>query len=158
MYDARELLKNIPYPLALLTTRRGDEINAMPVSWLTQVSSEPPMVQAAVKTVRYTHDMLRQSGRFAVVFLRKDQKDKIQGFKSKDPNRAKKFEGFKTSETPGGCPVLTEGIGWLDCEVVSMITPGDHTLFVGEITDAKLLNRAEPLTSMDYEGYYYGLK
>jgi len=157
MYDARELLKNIPYPLALLTTRRGDEINAMPISWLTQVSSDPLMVQVAVKTVRYTHDMIRQSGRFAVVFLRKEQKDRIQRFKSKDPDRSKKFEGFKTSETHGGCPVLDDGIGWLDCEVVSMLTPGDHTLFIGEVTGAKLLNRAEPLTCADLEGYHYGL-
>ncbi len=157
MYDARELLKNIPYPLALLTTRRGDEINAMPISWLTQVSSDPLMVQAAVKTVRYTHDMIRYSGHFAVVFLKKDQSDKLQGFKSKDPDRSKKFEGFKTAETPGGLPVLAEGIGWLDCEVVSMLTPGDHTLFIGEITGAKLLNRAEPLTSLDFKDYHYGL-
>jgi len=158
MRDAKVLLKTIPYPLALLTTRRGEEINAMPVSWLGQVSSEPPMVQAAVKTVRYSHDMIRESGRFAVVFMAVNQKELIPAFKLESDDRSEKFKGFKVSETPGGCPVLDDTVGWLDCRVVSMTTPGDHTLFVGEITDAKALKEDEVLTSLDWGDYHYGIK
>ena len=158
MKDLKSLLKTIPYPLALLTARRGDEINGMPVSWLTQVSSMPPMIQVAVKTVRYTHDMILDTGRFALVFLSEDQKNVIPGFKTGGEDRSKKFEGFAVSQSSAGLPVLDDAVGWLDCRVVSMTRPGDHTLFVAEITDAKLVNEGEPLTCAHFgKDYHYGI-
>ncbi len=158
MNDLNELLKTVPYSLALLTTRRGDEVNAMPVSWMGQVSAEPPLMQIAVKPERYTHDMIRETGIFTLVFLSKEQKDNIPGFKIKGDDRSKKFEGFDVSESSAGLPVLNDAVGWMDCKVVSITRPGDHTLFVGEITDAKVLNEGEALTMAHYgKEYHYGI-
>ena len=158
MKDAKELLKTIPYSLALLTARRGDEINGMPVSWMGQVSSEPPLIQVAIKPIRYTHDMIRDTGKFALVFLSKDQKDLIPRFKSKGENRALKFGGLKLSQSPAGCPVIEESVGWMDCRMVAMMRPGDHTLFVAEITGAKF-NGGQALTLADFgRDYHYGIK
>ena len=159
MDDLRKLLKSIPYPLALLTACRGDKINAMPVSWMGQVSSDPPMIQVAVKPKRYTHDMIRDTGRFALVFLSKGQQDLIPKFKAKGDDRSKKFEGLKFRETPAGCPILDDAVGWMDCRSVSMTRPGDHTLFVAEITDAKLNSEEETLTLAHFgKDYHYGIK
>lgn len=157
--DTKELLKNIPYALAILTARRGSEKNAMPISWLAQVSSEPPLIMAAVKNIRYSHDMVRESGRFAIVFLDAGQKDLIPKFKDKDANKGRKFEGLAVSDSPGGCPVLDDSLGWLDCKVINSMKPGDHTLFIAEITVAKLIRKGEGLTLAHYgKDYHYGLK
>lgn len=159
MSDTAELLKKIPYPLALLTCRLGDIRNGMPISWFTQVSSDPPLVMTAIKTSRYTHDMVKNSGVFAIVFLDANQTDLVARFKDKSPDKAKKFEGLKVSETPAGCPVLEDSLGWLECKVITSIKPGDHTLFIAEITASKLIRTGEGLTLAHYgKDYHYGIK
>lgn len=159
MFESGELLKKIPYPLALLTCRLGDVRNGMPISWLTQVSSEPPLIMAAIKTSRYTHDMVKNSGIFAIVFLEATQTDLIGRFKDKSPDKGKKFEGLKVSETPSGCPVLEDSLGWLECKVISSLKPGDHTLFIAQISASKLLKKGEGLTLAHYgKNYHYGIK
>jgi len=159
MSDAKELLKHIPYPLALLTVRKGDLKNGMPISWVAQVSSDPLLVMAAVKGVRYSHGMVKESGRFALVFLDADQMHLVSKFKDKGPDKDKKFEGLKLGETPSGCPVPEDSLGWLDCKVIDSICPGDHTLFIAEITAAKQIKKGEGLTLKHYgKDYHYGLK
>ena len=159
MSDAKELLKKIPYPLALLTACHKDVKNAMPISWVAQVSSNPYLVMVAVKDVRFSHDMVKESGKFALVFLGTDQMDLVPKFKDKDPEKARKFAGLKVSETPSGCPVPDDALGWIECKVIDSIKPGDHTLFIGEITAAKVLKEGEGLTVAHYgKDYHYGLK
>lgn len=159
MSDEKELLGKIPYPLALITACHQDIKNAMPISWVAQVSSKPFLIMAAVKDIRYTHNMIKESGRFALVFLGADQLDLVPKFKDKDPEKARKFAGLKVSETPSGCPVLDDALGWLDCKVISSTKPGDHTLFIAEITASKVLKKGEGLTVAHYgKDYHYGLK
>lgn len=159
MQEAKELLKHIPYCLALLTARRGEEFNAMPVSWMGQVSSEPPLIQVAVKTSRYTYNMIRDTGKFGIVFLDKSQKELVPGFKLKGDDKSKKFASYKIITTPAGLPALDDSLGYCDCSVVTMLTPGDHALFIAEITAAKIIREGESLTLFHYgEDYHYGLK
>lgn len=159
MSDAKELLKHIPYPLALLTVCHLGKKNGMPISWVAQVSSDPLLIVAAVKDIRFSHDMVKESGRFALVFLDADQLDLVAKFKDKDPDKEKKFAGLKAGATPSGCPVLEDSLGWLECKVISAIKPGDHTLFIAEITAAKQIKKGEGLTLKHYgKDYHYGLK
>jgi flavin reductase (DIM6/NTAB) family NADH-FMN oxidoreductase RutF len=159
MSDAKELLKKIPYPLILLTTCEGETKNGMPISWVAQVSSNPPLVMAAVKEVRFSNRMVSESGRFALVFLGSDQLELISKFKDKDPDKKRKFTGLKIGSAPSGCPILLDALGWLDCKVISAIKPGDHTLFIAEITAAKVLRSGDGLTVSHYgKDYHYGLK
>jgi len=159
MNDRNELLKTIPCALLLLTARRGDEINAMPVSWLGQVSAEPALIQIAVKPERYTHDMIRDTGIFGLVFMDESFKDEIPGFKLKGDDKSQKFADYDISDSPAGLPVLGNAVGWMDCGVVSMVRPGDHTLFVGEITAAKMLKKGDVLTLAHFgKDYHYGIE
>jgi len=44
----------------------------------------------------------------------------------------------------------------LECEVKDSYAPGNHTLFIGKIVNARLKTEGTPFSSMDYNGIYLG--
>jgi len=47
-------------------------------------------------------------------------------------------------------------LGYLECKVREKYAPGNHTLFVGEIVDARMLSAGRPMSTLDYPGFYMG--
>ena len=50
---------------------------------------------------------------------------------------------------------IRDSIGGVECELVGQIKHGDHTVFVGEVKSARLLEDGEALT-MASTGWNYG--
>jgi flavin reductase (DIM6/NTAB) family NADH-FMN oxidoreductase RutF len=148
------VLRKMSYGIYVLTTAHEGQVNGMVASWVSLISYEPPLVCAAVHPNRRSHPMIEQSGRFALNLLAKDQVGLIAKFKA--PLPASKFERLRWREGITGCPILEEGLGYIECEVRAAYTPGNHTLFIGEIRSARLLSEADPLTTREYGGAYLG--
>lgn len=55
-------------------------------------------------------------------------------------------------------PGIDDCVGWLECEVRKRLQPGNHTLFIGEVTAAELQCDRPVLTSGDCEGVYLGAR
>ena len=55
-----------------------------------------------------------------------------------------------------GCPLLADCIGCMECCIIQSLSPGNHTLFVGEVVNAVFNREKTPLCTMDYEGCYLG--
>ena len=142
------------YGIYVLTAAHGDEINGMIASWVSQVSHEPPLVLAAVHPNRYTHDLIRQSGAFALHVIAKEQKDLLSRFKGPDPRV--KFAALEWRKGRTGSPILEDCIAWLECEVQSSLAPGNHTLFIGEVVGGRRVADGTPLNTGDYDGMYTG--
>ena len=138
----------------LLTTRQGEQVNGMVVSWASQVSYEPPLIMVAVHPNRFSHTLIEQSGRFALHAIARDQADLIGKFKGPDPEG--KFASLDWVEGVSGCPVLKGCIACLECEVRETYRPGNHTLFIGEIVEAHAFFQGTPLCTGDYGGTYTG--
>jgi flavin reductase (DIM6/NTAB) family NADH-FMN oxidoreductase RutF len=152
-----DLIKNMShmtYGIYVLTTRFKETINGMIVSWVSQVSFDPPLIMAAVHPNRFSHDLLEKSGHFALHILDRDQTDMLARFKGPDPGA--KFSSIAWSEGETGCPILTDCIGCLECRIVRSLAPGNHTLFVGEVVNAIFNSEKDPLCTLDYDGCYLG--
>jgi flavin reductase (DIM6/NTAB) family NADH-FMN oxidoreductase RutF len=147
-------MAHLTYGIYVLTTRFEDTINGMIASWVSQVSFAPPLILAAVHPNRFTHELLQKSGHFALHILARQQKDLLGRFKGPDPN--KKFESLRWREGTTGCPVLDDCIGYLECRVVQHLTPGNHSLFMGEVVSAGFNGEDAPLCTLDYDGCYVG--
>jgi flavin reductase (DIM6/NTAB) family NADH-FMN oxidoreductase RutF len=152
--DGVEVLKRLPYGIYVLTTAHGDVRNGMIASWVSQVSYEPLLIMVAIHPDRYSHWLIEKSGSFALHLLRRDQKDFIRRFKGQD--REARFESLKWLPGKRGCPILTDCIGYLECEVRERYEPGNHTLFIGKVVEAGIYGEGHPLSSFDYEGFYSG--
>ena len=149
-----EILSRAEYGVYLLTCAVGEEINGMPLSLFMQVSFSPPLVLVGVSPKRYTHKMIEESKKFAVIFLRKDQRQLVDKFKAKDIKE--KFKGLAWKRGITGAPILEDCLGWIECELREKFSPGDHTLFIGEVIAGKLVGGGKLLLISDLGKFYKG--
>ena len=52
---------------------------------------------------------------------------------------------------------MKDALAFLDCKLISEITPGDHTLFIGEVLEGDVVKGGSPLSSDDLESTYGGM-
>jgi flavin reductase (DIM6/NTAB) family NADH-FMN oxidoreductase RutF len=156
MEATRKVLQKFLYGVYLLTCCEGEELNGMPVSWVSQISFEPQLIMVAVHRDRYSHHMIQSSNSFALNLLGKDQRNIMEQFMKKDVAKREKFRGVNFERGATGVPLLTDSIGCIECKVVSFYQPGDHTLFIARIIKAFWYRNAPLLSSDDYDGAYAG--
>jgi len=153
---AMDVLGKAVYGCYLMTVKSGDMINGMPLSLFMQTGFDPPMVACGVSPKRRTHQMVKDAGSFAVVFLKKDQADLVDAFKIKGEDPGKKYDGVDWEEGETGAPLLKDCLGYVECRLVDSFSPGDHTMFIGEVVNSKLVSEGELLTIQDLDKHYSG--
>jgi flavin reductase (DIM6/NTAB) family NADH-FMN oxidoreductase RutF len=149
-----QALGNMTYGIYVLTSFYKEEINGMIASWVSQVSYDPLLIMVAVHPNRYSHNLIAKSGCFALHVLAADQLNLLGRFKGSDPKA--KFSSIQWQRGQTGCPVLKECLACFECRVTAQYSPGNHTLFLGEVLSAKVLGQGNILCSLDYDGIYLG--
>jgi len=124
----------------VVTTRAGEKINGMTAAWVSQVSLKPLLVMVSIAPARYTHTLILESGSFAINVLSSDQAELAKRFGFKSGRNTDKFAGLETFPAPSGAPILPQAYAYLDLKLAHTFAAGDHTLFVGEIVEAKILH------------------
>ncbi len=130
-----EAAKLVSHGVYVITTRRDGRVNGMTAAWVCRASFDPPLVTVAVGKARFSHDMIRDSGIFAVNILGHDGVGAGRHFGLVSGRKKDKFEGVDFDTKATGAPIIRDAIAWLDCRVVSSHEAGDHTLFIGEVVD-----------------------
>ncbi len=148
------VIGKMTFGIYVLTTAYKKTINGMIASWVSMISYNPPLIMAAVHPNRYSHKIIEKSACFALNILSQNQKNLLSRFKGPDPNA--KFTGIDYKKGITGSPILSDCIGCIECKIVEHYKPGNHTLYIGEIIDAKSLKDSIPLSTLDYEGVYLG--
>ena len=142
-----QALEKIPYGVAVVTVGRGSAENGLTVSWMSQVSFDPPMIAVAIDKVHYSEEFLRSTKTFVVNLLGEDQKKIAGHFARESMAGDNKLASLNTRASDGGAAILTDALAYFDCEAVHFFPVGDHLLVVGKVEDAGLLKDGKPLTS-----------
>ena len=147
-------LGDMTYGIYVLTSFYKEEINGMIASWVSQVSYDPLLIMVAVHPNRYSNGLIAKSGFFALHTLAKEQSDFLNRFKGSDPRA--KFSSIQWQRGRTGCPVLAECMSYFECKVKAQYTPGNHTLFLFEVREARRIAGRDALSTLDYDGVYLG--
>jgi len=142
----------------VLTVRAGGIQHGMSSSWATQVSGDPVLVMAAVDRQHFTHQMLLDSGTFALNIVGAQSKHLEDYFYSAQSRRPDNLAPFALETGVTGTPLLREALASLECRLVSTHAAGDHTLFVGAVVEARIRTSDRPLTSRELPYVYLGGK
>lgn len=130
----------------VVTTRLEDVVNGMTASWVSQVSLKPLLVMVSIGPSRYSHDLIKKSGVFAINVLEGAQADLGKRFGYKSGRQVDKFAGLEWTTAATGAPILPQAYAYLDLKLKDTCPAGDHTLFLGEVVAAKILHpQAQPL-------------
>lgn len=151
-------LFKLSYGLFVLTAKDGGKDNGCIINTVTQLTDTPKRITIAVNKANYTHDMIQKTGVFNVSVLSEDVPFKIfQQFGFQSGRDADKFAGMATqTRSANGLRYLDEYTNaFISAKVISAEDYGTHTLFVADITEAKVLS-AEP--SVTYAYYFEHIK
>lgn len=144
---------NLSYGVFILGTKAGDKINACITNTCFQAAANPVRVAISCINQNLTCQMIKESGVFSLSVL--DQTctfDTISRFGYQSGRDADKFADFEYSLDSNGCPYVTSQVcSVFECKVLSSQDLGSHTLFVAEVTDAKVVSTNSPLTYADYQ-------
>jgi flavin reductase (DIM6/NTAB) family NADH-FMN oxidoreductase RutF len=154
--DALRLLTSGLY---VLTTCVEDTLHGATVVWVTQVSSDPLLVLVALRRNSHLAQAVRQAHRFALNILAADQGTLAERFFTHltEPADSTTLQGFAYRPTASHCPLLTDALAWLECRLASELTsPGDHAIFLGEVTGTGVRRQGQPMVLRDTNWWYGG--
>jgi flavin reductase (DIM6/NTAB) family NADH-FMN oxidoreductase RutF len=155
--DIKNVLRKLEYGVYVVTMGKGKDGNAFTASWLTQVSSEPPMVAMAVNNKHQSARLLNEHDSFVVHLIGENQKEFAKIYYGPAESGYEKLKAKDISDSPGtGSPLLGGAAGYLDCRIVKRVPAGNHTVYLGEVLAASLDDDTRILTTtssgMNYTG------
>jgi flavin reductase (DIM6/NTAB) family NADH-FMN oxidoreductase RutF len=149
----------IPNALALVGSAAGDERNGMTTSWITQLSMEPVLIGVGVDNSAVTHRLIAAGGSFTVNLWNAEDTRVFVKFSKPAVADGDTLNGRAVHTEVTGAPVFDEAIAWMDCAVRHTLDLGTHTLFVGEVLAASIVDdEARPASMSDTRMKYGGVK
>jgi flavin reductase (DIM6/NTAB) family NADH-FMN oxidoreductase RutF len=132
-------LRMIPYGLYVLTGESpSGAVAAATVNWVTQASFEPPLVAVGVKKDSSAHAIIKEARSFALNVLGKGQQGLAFKFFKSLAREGDSIGGEKFARGSSGAPLLASTIAGIECKLVETIERGDHSIFLGEVVDARV--------------------
>ncbi len=151
-------LRMFTYGVYLLGMKQDTTYNASTVSWVSQVSFEPPLVMVALRNDSLTLGMVLAAKGFTINLLDSRQMEMAGKFFKQATYQDGKLNGHAFE--PGaqtGAPVFVDAPAWLECKVVETLGRGDHTVVIAEVVEAGVRDeRATPLVLRDTPWQYGG--
>ncbi len=148
---------NLGYGLYVLTARQGNKDNGCIVNTVMQITDKPKQIVLGVNKENLTHDMVLNTGEFNVSVLTQEAVFWIfQHYGFQSGRDVDKFANIPEARTENGLRYV-EGCtnAVISAKVVSAQDCGTHTLFVAEVTQARVLSE-EP--SVTYQYYFDHIK
>jgi flavorubredoxin/flavin reductase (DIM6/NTAB) family NADH-FMN oxidoreductase RutF len=155
--DTKAFFK-LSYGLFVLTAREGEKDNGCIINTAEQLTSTPCRITIAINKQNFTHDMIMRTGIFNVSVLTEETPFSVfQNFGFKSGRDTDKFAGYDGAERAANGVMYTTKYtnAVMSGKVVGAFDYGTHTLFVAEVTEAKVLSAA---TSVTYAYYFANIK
>ena len=136
---AGALLGGLSAPLAAVSTRYGDTVNAQIAVAIAPASIVPrrPRLIVQLYHTNYTCHLVAAAGVMAVNFLNRDQLPLIWQLGMHSGRHGNKLAGIPYQTGVTGSPLLDGCFGYLDCRVVNAMDGGDLTVFLVEALAAE---------------------
>ncbi|NJM25420.1 MAG: flavin reductase [Bacteroidia bacterium] len=120
--------------VVVVSTAYKEQRAGMTVSSFTSVTIDPPVILVCLNKSAYTLKLIRRSRIFAVSVLGEEHKEISQHFARQTPTNVEdRFDNMHAHTVITGAPILTESIGWLDCEVMNIREMGTHYIVGGKV-------------------------
>ena len=148
---------NLTYGMFLLAAKAEEKANACIVNTGVQVAGSPVRVAVSVLNTNYTCALIKESGRFTLSALDDSCSfETIKHFGMQSGRDVDKLDSLPMPTDESGVPYLN----WSTCarfsgKVTHSVDLGTHTLFIADVTEARVLSDAP---SMTYSFYFANVK
>lgn len=135
----KEAMSRFASGVTVVTTEHEGTLYGMTVASFASLSLHPPLVLVCVAHAAKSHDAIRDSGKFGVSILASTQADLSGRFAAKIED---KFAGVSFHHGENGVPLLDDAVCTLECRVHEQFVSGDHSIFTGEVLEARVSDAA----------------
>ena len=142
----------LSYGLFVLTAK-DDRDGGCIINVVNQITDSPKRISIAVNKANATHDMIARTGAFNLsVLTTETQFPLIQRFGFQSSRDADKFADYDfAARSENGLIYVTESSNaFISAKVVQALDYGTHTVFIADVTEAKVLSNAPSLTYAYY--------
>lgn len=146
----KKITRSITQGVYVLTTKGGGCV----VDAVSQVSAgDNPLISIAVMKTNFTNELMHKNDKFALSVLQEDIDPKvIETFGLNSMRDIDKFERYDTEEIDGE-KIISESLGYMICEKVDTIENDTHTIFIGRLVEADILNEGTPMSYAYYQNH-----
>ena len=130
-----QLLRNLTSPVVAITAERRGKENGMISDAAVRASIVPsiPRLSVYIHKFNFSHDMIYETGRFALHLLQTGQFDLVRRFGFESGRDKDKLAGVPHHKGKLGVPILDECYAHFECRVVNVMDTGSSTLFLGDV-------------------------
>ena len=137
----------------MLTAQGPEKDNGCIVNTCVQVGANPTRIAISCQMGNLTREIIERTGKFTVSALTEDVPfETIRHFGMQSGRDVDKFAGFGAVKRGcNGLYYLTENVNAMfSCEVKEKKDLGSHMMFIGEVTESKVLGKGTPCTYAHY--------
>ena len=145
--DLPDMLTDLDYPLAVVTTASRDQRSGCLVGFLTQCSIDPPRIIVFLSDKNHTYTTALDADALAVHFIDRDRIDLAELFGAETGDDVDKFSQCDWREGPYGMPVLEDVPNWVVGQITDRVIGGDH---VGFLLRPVAVHREGPIEQLSY--------
>ena len=136
--------------VAVIMAAHAGESYGMTINSFTSVSLDPPIVAVTLRNATNIYELVTRSQTFSVTILSAEQRGLAEDFAGRK-HGAERMAAAAMTGSASGTPILAGGMAWLDCRVVHTRAVGENTLFLAEVTEARVASTEHPLVYHDRE-------
>jgi flavin reductase (DIM6/NTAB) family NADH-FMN oxidoreductase RutF/rubredoxin len=150
------VLNLLSYGLYIVAAKADNQINGQIVNTVFQITAFPPRVAVSINKENLTHELITKSGMFSVSILAQSTPMKFIGrFGFRSGRELDKLNEVEHLKGIGDCPIIVDNaLAYLEVKVTNQVDVDTHTIFIGEVKGAEMLEEGIPLTY----AYYHQVK
>jgi flavin reductase (DIM6/NTAB) family NADH-FMN oxidoreductase RutF/rubredoxin len=150
----KSTLYKISYGLYVVSSVKDGKYNGQIANTVFQITSEPTTIAVSINKQNLTHEYIEASRIFAASILSTEASMQFIGhFGFRSGRDIDKFDSISFKVGSNGCPVVLDyALGYIEADVVEALDVGTHTIFVGRVADAEIVDsESEPMTYAYYQ-------
>lgn len=125
-----------PLPAVLVSCGTMEQPNLITVAWTGTLCTNPTIVYVSIRPERYSHELIRASGKFAINLTTKKMVKATDFCGVKSGRDLDKFKETGLTPVKGNLidvPIVEESPLSLECEVIEIKPLGSHDLFMAKV-------------------------
>lgn len=125
-----------PIPAVMVSCGTMEESNIITVAWTGILNTNPAMCYISVRPERYSHDIIKKNGEFAINLTTRQLAYATDWCGVKSGRDVDKFKEMKLTKERANiikAPLIKECPVSVECKVKEIVPLGSHDMFVAEI-------------------------
>ena len=145
-------LKKIQYGMYIISSAAEGKMSGQIANTVFQAAAAPVRFGVSISKQNFTYELMEKAGKFAVTALSEDAPFEFMGkFGFKSGRNINKFEKVKHEISAAGIPVVLDfAAAVYEAEITKKLDMDGHVLFIGKVTDMKIIDNSKNTMTYDY--------